>query len=285
MTSLASDRRPLADPMVPVPFEVDGRYEDTADTVTLELVPGAGVAPLRFKPGQFTMMSVPGVGEVPISISGDLERPDTLVQTVRAVGAVTRAITNLRPGDHLGIRGPFGTRWPLGRASGGDLLVIAGGIGLAPLRPVIQHALMSRGDYRRVTLLYGARTPGDLLFERELHAWRGHFGMEVEITVDRGGPAWHGDVGVVTGLFDLARIDPTHTVAMVCGPETMMRVVATELIGMGMAPDDIAVSVERNMKCGIGLCGHCQIGPDFACTDGPVMTWARTARRMRTPEM
>ncbi len=285
MTAATLDLQIDTDPMLPVPYQVDGRYEDTHDVVSLELRPAAGHPPMRFKPGQFTMLAIPGVGEVPISISGDLERPGVLVQTVRSVGAVTNAITSLRNGDYLGVRGPFGTRWPLGEATGRDLLIIAGGIGLAPLRPVVQHAMMARGDYRRVTLLYGARTPDELLYERELHAWRGQFGMEVEITVDRGGPGWHGDVGVVTGLFDLARIDPPETVAMVCGPEMMMRVVAGELRGMGVAAEDISVSIERNFKCGIGQCGHCQYGPDFACKDGPVMSWARVAERMQTPEV
>ncbi len=270
--------------MVPRPFRVITNHSETQDTVTLELEPEDG-ASLSFLPGQFTMIYVFGVGEVPISISGDPHNPATLVHTVRSVGAVTAAVVGLDVGDRVGIRGPYGVGWPVDAAEGMDLVVVAGGIGLAPLRPVVLDVLARRDRFGVVSLVYGSRTPGDLLFEEELHAWRSRFDMEVEVTVDRADESWLGDVGVVTGLLSRIAFDPSRTVAMLCGPEIMMKVVANELGGRAIPAERIYVSVERNMKCAIGFCGHCQFGPDFMCRDGPVLPYALVSDRLRVPEL
>ncbi len=255
--------------MLPIPFVVERTQRETADTFTLELVPkGGGLFP--FAPGQFDMLYVFGVGEVPISISGDPAFTQRLVHTTRAVGAVTRRMAALRRGDVLGVRGPLGTSWPVEEAAGSDVVVIAGGIGLAPLRPALYEVLAHRGRYGRVVLLYGARTPEDILYRRQLREWRGDFDLDVHVTVDRAIGEWRGNVGVVTTLIPRLPFDPANAVAMVCGPETMMRYAVLELVRRGVPPAGIWLSLERNMKCGIGLCGHCQCGPKFVCRDGPV---------------
>lgn len=231
--------------------------------------------PFPFLPGQFNMLYLFGVGEVPISISGDPARKDLLVHTVRKVGRVTEAIGRLKKGDSVGIRGPFGTPWPVEESRGDDLLLIAGGVGLAPLRPVIHEVLARRGEYGRFLLLYGARTPADILYKKELQRWRGRFDMYVDVTVDSAASGWRGNVGVVTALIERARFDPFHTTAMVCGPEVMMRFAVRALKEKGLGEERIYISMERNMKCGIGLCGHCQFGPYFVCKDGPVFRYDR----------
>ena len=270
--------------MLPRPFRVISQHAETPDTVTLELEPEDGEE-VPFAPGQFTMFYVFGIGEVPLSISGDPHHPETLVHTVRSVGAVTAAIAGLRIGDRIGIRGPYGMGWPVEQAEGRDLVVAAGGIGLAPLRPVVLDVLARRDRFGVVSIIYGSRSPVDLLFAEELHSWRSRFDMEIEVTVDRSDETWFGDVGVVTGLLPRISFDPTRTVAMLCGPEIMMKVVANELASRGVAPDSVHVSVERNMKCAIGFCGHCQFGRDFLCRQGPVLPYAQVADRLRVPEL
>lgn len=281
MTSVPT---PPAEPMLPRAFRVVSNHADTADTSTLELAPENGRV-LAFAPGQFTMLYVFGVGEVPLSISGDPQRPDVLVHTVRSVGAVTRAIVNLGPGDVVGIRGPYGTGWPTEAAADRDLVVVAGGIGLAPLRPVIYDVLAQRPRYRSVSIIYGARTPADLLFASQLQEWRSRFDMEVEVTVDRPDAGWLGDVGVVTGLLSRVAYEPAETVAMLCGPEIMMKVVGRQLAAEGVDEDSIYLSLERNMKCAIGFCGHCQFGPDFVCWKGPVFPYSHVAPMLQVPEL
>jgi NAD(P)H-flavin reductase len=266
------------DPMRPVPFTVRQAQRETGDTFTLVLEPPQGVSGVfPFSPGQFNMLYVFGVGEVPISISGDPARPEALVHTIRAVGAVTRAMQRLSRGDVVGVRGPFGAPWPVDQAHGQDVVLVAGGIGLAPLRPALYHVLLHRGQYGRVVLLYGARTPRDILFARELKEWRGRFDMEVEVTVDRATIEWQGSVGVVTKLVDRAPFDPASTMAFLCGPEIMMRFAVLALQRRGVDDQGVFVSMERNMKCGVGLCGHCQLGPVFVCRDGPVFRYDQIA--------
>jgi len=263
-----------ADPMRPRPFNVLRTSRETGDTFTLTLEPAEGGG-FPFAPGQFDMLYVFGVGEAPISISGDPAKPEILVHTVRAVGSVTRALQGLSKGDQVGVRGPFGTPWPVEQAHGHDVVVVAGGIGLAPLRPVLYHLLLHRGQYGRVVLLYGARTPRDLLFARELREWRSRFDLEVEVTVDRATAEWQGAVGVVTKLIGRSPFDPASAMAFVCGPEVMIRFTAMALQGRGVADPNIFVSLERNMRCAVGLCGHCQFGPVFVCKDGPVFRYDR----------
>lgn len=274
----------LSEPMLPRVFRVVSAREETYDTATLVLEPEDGKE-LAFRPGQYTMLYVFGVGEVPISISGDPRRPEILVHTIRAVGAVTRALVGLRAGDVVGVRGPFGAGWPVAEAKDRHLLVVAGGIGLAPLRPVVYEAVSNADEEGRVSLVYGARSPSDLLYRDEVTAWEKTPGFDVQVTVDMSDRDWRGDVGMVTGLLPRVPLEPGGTVALLCGPEVMMKVVARELISVGLPPDDIHVSIERNMKCAIGLCGHCQFGADFACWGGPVFSYAAVADRWQVAEI
>lgn len=261
--------------MATLNYQVQRVLKETGDTFTLELVPSVALNHGTFAPGQFNMLYVFGVGEVPISISGDPQKHDLLVHTTRAVGTVTKAMYRLKKGDCLGVRGPYGTAWPVGPAIGKDVVLVAGGIGLAPLRPAIYQLLASREKYGNIAILYGTRTPADILYLKELERWRSRFDLEVDITVDRAMAGWKGSVGVVTSLISRAPFDPANVLAMVCGPEIMMRFTVSELQKRGMKTSDIYVSLERNMKCGIGLCGHCQYGPVFICKDGPVFTFDR----------
>jgi NAD(P)H-flavin reductase len=261
--------------LLPNLFRVESRRRETADTFTLTLTPTDYGMQWPFAPGQFNMLTAFGIGEVPISISGDPTQPQTLIHTIRNVGAATRSLCGLGRGDILGVRGPFGTAWPVAAAEGQDLVIVAGGLGLAPVRPAIYHALAHRAAYGNVEIVYGARTPGDILYYRELEGWRGRFDVRVHVTVDTAHADWRGRVGVVTKVMSHARFDPAHTTALVCGPGVMMRFTVQELISRGVSPDNIFVSMERNMQCGMGLCGHCQLGPLFICKDGPVFPFTR----------
>jgi NAD(P)H-flavin reductase len=262
------------DPMVPRPFRIERVWQDTHDTFTMELAPDGGFS---FAPGQFNMLYAFGVGEAPVSISSDPGEKSAFQHTTRVVGTVTKALKRLKKGDAVGIRGPFGASWPVAEAEGRDCLIMAGGIGLAPLRPVIYSVLAHRKKYRRVAILYGTRTPEDILYARELKQWSGKFDLDVHVTVDRGGQNWRGNVGVVTTLISRAAFDPANSVAMLCGPEVMMRFSLIELQRRGVAADRLYVTMERNMKCAIGFCGHCQYGPKFICKDGPVFRYDRIA--------
>lgn len=259
--------------MLPQNFRVRKVHADTHDTFTLELTPVQVGTPFSFKPGQFNMLYIYGVGEVPISISGDPGRTDLLVHTIRAVGTVTKAARKLKAGDVIGVRGPYGTAWPVDYAEGSDVVIATGGIGLAPLRPALYHILTHRVRYGKVALLYGARTATDILYRKELEQLRSRFDLEVHVTVDRSMGNWRGNVGVVTGLIPKASFDPQNTIAMVCGPEIMMRFAIIALQKRSVPLDQIYLSMERNMKCAIGLCGHCQMGPIFICKDGPVFRY------------
>jgi len=273
------------EPMLPRPYRVTRRRRETLDTVTLELVSADAGHATSFAPGQFNMLYVFGVGEVPISISGDPHDPSTVRHTTRMVGAVTNAVGKLKAGEWLGVRGPFGSRWPLEDVQGCDVVIVAGGIGLAPLRPCLYGLLANRRQYRKIVLLYGTRTPQDILYKRELEQWRGRFDIDVELTVDRASESWRGEVGVVPMLIPKAPVDPSHTVAMVCGPEVMMHYTIKALMERGVASDRIFLSMERNMHCAIGFCGHCQLGPTFICKDGPVFRYDRIARLVRIREL
>ncbi len=259
----------MADPMKPTLYTVDAFHQDNHDTFTLELTSTAEAIP-SFEPGQFNMLYVFGVGEIPISISGDPGDSSRLLHTTRVVGTVTRAMSRLQPGDTVGVRGPFGRGWPVDVAEGKDVVIVTGGIGLAPLRPALYAMLNDRDRFNKIVLLYGARTPEDILYWEELETWRARFDLEVHVTVDRATGDWHGNVGVVTKMIPRAPFDPRETVSLICGPEIMMRFTIQELEKCGVADEAIYVSMERNMKCAVGLCGHCQYGPSFVCKDGPV---------------
>lgn len=276
--------RAATDPMLPRPFRVVATHLDTRDTVTMSLEPVDGV-PLAHAAGQFTMLDAFGVGEVPISICGDPTRPGPLMHTIRDVGSVTHALVTAEPGTEVGVRGPFGTGWEVADGRGDDVVLVAGGIGLAPLRPALLEVVAHRADYARVVLLYGARSPEDILFAEDLRAWAEQHRVTVEVTVDYGPPSWTGRVGLVTTLVPRAGFDPARTLALVCGPETMMRHVCTALVARGVPHDRIRLSMERNMKCGIGLCGHCQLRELFLCVDGPVLGYDRLAPLMEVREL
>jgi NAD(P)H-flavin reductase len=264
------------DPMMPEPWIVGRVVKETPDTFTLALQPSNGDRS-AFQPGQFSMLWVFGVGELPISISGDPAENGSLTYTVRSVGPATQALVSRQVGQSLGVRGPYGAGWPVEEAKGRDVIVVAGGIGLAPLRPVIYHVLRHRDEYGRLVILYGARSPRDMLYRKELASWARQKDTQVLATVDYGGVSWRGRVGVVTSLFKYLRLKPARTMAMVCGPEIMMRLVARELAARGLSAQDLYLSMERNMKCAVGFCGHCQWGPHFICKDGPVFPYARIA--------
>lgn len=273
-----------ADPFIPEIYRVARTQQELADTVTLELLPVAGSRP-GFAPGQFNMLYVFGVGEVAISVSGNRADTAAFVHTVRDVGAVSGAITRLVPGATLGLRGPFGTSWPVAAAEGADVVIVAGGVGLAPLRPAIYDILANRRRYGRVVILFGSRNPAEMLYRHEIEQWRQRLDVDIDVTVDHADADWRGNVGVVPALIQRAVFDPHETIALVCGPEVMMRFAVAALRDEGVAADGIYLSMERNMKCATGLCGHCQFGPSFVCKDGPVMRFDKVADLLAVREI
>lgn len=285
--ALAADPTPkvlsAADPMVPRIARVRRRRRDGPQVWTLDIEPQERVP--AFAPGQFNMLTVFGVGEVPISLSGDPMEPDRLVHTIRAVGPVSAALTRLSPGDTVGLRGPYGSGWPMAEAAGHDIVVVAGGLGLAPLRPALYRLLAERSRFGKIVLLYGTRSPGDILFQRELESWRRRLDVDIEVTVDHAASDWHGHVGLVTTLIARAAFDRLHALALVCGPEVMMRFAIAALRDARIADHAIYLSMERNMKCAIGFCGHCQFGPVFVCRDGPVFRYDRVRTMLALKEI
>ncbi len=275
------------DPMGPQPFRVVRVKEEIEGCTTLTVEPESDEAKKLcfFQPGQFHMIYIFGQGEIPISISGDPHKPQQLVFTVMGVGAASKALTRLRAGDMVGLRGPFGNTWPVEKGAGKDVLLVAGGLGLAPLRPTIYSILARRELYSRVMLLYGSRRPENILFHEQLDQWNKRMEMNVGITVDTADKKWDGNVGVVTTLINETSFSPTRTIAMICGPEIMMRFSAHALIDRGMDPKNIYVSMERNMKCAVGQCGRCQYGPFFMCKDGPVFSFDQVEQLYKVREV
>lgn len=276
---------PRSAAMLPRPFRVAEAWREIPGCTSLRVVPAAGPAEACVvAPGQFCMVYVFGQGEVPISVSGDPAGTGGLTFTVMAVGAVTEALCAAEPGTTLGLRGPFGSPWPVADIEGRDVIVMAGGLGLAPLRPALYHMLRRRDRYRALALLYGAREPSGILFSRQLAAWSARAPIDVNVTVDNAGRDWTGDVGVVTDLLKRRPVDPARTAALICGPEIMMRFSAYALLDRGVPAEAIHVSMERNMKCGIRVCGRCQYGPFFVCSDGPVFAFDRVESLFRIRE-
>jgi NAD(P)H-flavin reductase len=270
---------------LPVLYQVADSHEETHDSLSLRLEP-LGAALPAFEPGQFTMLYKIGVGEIAISVSGDpTARDGSLTQTIRDVGAVSRALTRSRAGGVIGVRGPYGHGWGLDQATGHDLVIVGGGVGLAPLRPVVLGALARRSEFGRIVLLAGARSPDEFLFKDQLAAWADESGLEVQLTIDQPATGWHGQVGFVTEPLSTLEIDPARTIAFICGPEPMMRFSANVLLGKGLRASDIKISLERNMQCGIGLCGHCQLGPLLVCRDGPVVDYELAGPLLATREL
>jgi NAD(P)H-flavin reductase len=273
------------EPMLPRGFRITKMQRESADVFTVHATPQERGAAVTYAPGQFNMLYVFGTGEVPISIAGKTKDEAGWIHTVRAVGVVTRSMASMRNGDIIGVRGPFGSAWPLAEAAGKDVLLIAGGIGLAPLWGLLQAILLQRDRFRNVVLLYGTRAPGDLLYRRALDRLQRKSDIYLGTTVDRAGEEWRGHVGVVTALIPRAPFDPANAIAMVCGPEVMMRFTVRELQRRGLPDERIFLSLERNMKCAIGLCGHCQFGRELICRDGPVFRYDRLQPWLGIPEL
>jgi sulfhydrogenase subunit gamma (sulfur reductase) len=258
--------------------EVAGIY-----TFVLRLADPAARRRFRFSAGQFNMIAALGVGEVPISIVSDPDEPEVLHHTIRVVGRVTGVMATLGPGDVMGVRGPYGRGWPLDEARGQDLMIVTGGLGCAPVAGAIEYVVRRRRAYGAMKILHGVKTPRDLLYRERFAAWRRLPDTEVLLASDQPGRTWRNHVGVVTDLFEEVALDPDRTTVLMCGPEVMMRVGAGILARRGIPPGRVHVSLERNMQCGIGLCGHCQLGPFFVCKDGPVMSYAAVAGFLGRP--
>ena len=264
-----------AAPLVPSFLRVLDSRKETPDIFTLTLQPKRAYT---FLPGQFNMLYAFGVGEAAISISGDPADNGRIVHTIRAVGSVTHALAKLRPGDQVGVRGPFGSPWPLAAARKKDVIIVSGGIGLAPLRPFIYHILRSRRQFGRVVVLHGVRLPSDMLFKDDLDRWSNQTDVGLQVAVSQGNALWRGHVGVVTSLLPLVEFDSKRAVAVMCGPEVMMRFAVRELSKRGVSGERVYVSLERNMQCAVGFCGHCQLGPSFVCMNGPVFRYDQISR-------
>jgi NAD(P)H-flavin reductase len=272
-------------PMLPHPFRVLDTREEIPGCTTLRVEPADGTGECGFAPGQFYMVYVFGHGEVPISVSGDPAKTGELSFTIMAVGSVTRALCALKPGDTIGLRGPFGSPWPVDKVKGRDVIVMAGGLGIAPLRPSIYHMLRNRDDYGDLIIMYGTRQPQSIVFPDELAGWREDARIKIDVTVDNAGHEWLGNVGVVTELLNPRTIDQVNTSVLICGPEIMMRFSAYALLDLGVAAENIYLSMERNMKCAVKMCGRCQYGPFFICHDGPVFSFDRVERLFKVREV
>ncbi len=271
-------------PLAPIPYVVRAVATETPDIVTLTLVPRSTKRTGPFRPGQFNMLYAFGVGESAISISGG--SPDgQLIHTVQSLGKVSNALTRLTPGDTVGVRGPYGRGWPVAEAKGRDLVIVAGGLGLPPLRPALYEIFRNREAYGRVEIIDGARTPKNLVFYDEVQGWRRRSDLRVQVTVDSAGRDWYGDVGVVTTRIPDARFDPERTTAFVCGPEIMMKLTAQALVARKVPAETIFLSMERNMKCAIGFCGHCQYQSSFICRDGPVLRYSAVQTLLNLKEV
>ena len=267
----------MSDPFLPEVARILGVADETPDTKTFALrfrdrKNGNGY---HFLPGQFVELSVFGHGEAPFCIASSPTRPDTLETTVRRTGELTDALHRLRNGNEVGIRGPFGNGFDVGAAHGKDLLFVGGGIGLPPLRSLIWNVLDERDRFGKVTILYGARTPHDLVYKDELRRWAERSDVEFRVTVDVAEPGWTGTVGVVPVLFDKVTLRPSSTLAYVCGPPVMIRFVVRDLLDRGFKEEAVISTFERMMQCGIGKCNHCAIGHRYVCRDGPVFNCAQ----------
>lgn len=276
------------DPMTPEVWQVASIGKENSDTFTLVLRSASGKK-FESHPGQFNMLYAHGVGEVAISISGDTSKHEIITHTIRTVGAGTRALEKLKPGSSVGLRGPFGTAWPIDKIENKDVIIVVGGIGLAPLRPVIYHIVSTNKERvqknLKTTVIYGSRSPDDQIFKEELLLWKQLPNWEFVSTVDNPTPDWKGKSGLVTKHFPASLENPANTIIMSCGPEVMMSASAQKLKGLGIPEDNIYLSMERNMNCGIGLCGHCQAGPYFICKDGPVFSYPSIKRLMGIKEI
>jgi sulfite reductase subunit B len=275
MNTLLKEHLAIDSIYLPAPGRILDIYPLSAQEKLFKISLPGGIS-LAHRPGQFVQVSLPGIGEAPISISSSPSRSNgNFDLCIRRAGDLTSAIHRLEPGDVLGIRGPFGNGIPLERFRGKDILFAPGGLGLAPLRSSINQVLDNRSNYGRVIILYGARNPGELLFKKELDEWAIRPDVELHVTVDRPDQDWRGNVGVITTLFKDVQIYAPNTISITCGPPVMYRFVIIELLGLGIREGNIWLSLERRMKCGVGKCGHCQINQFYTCKDGPCFTYAQ----------
>jgi NAD(P)H-flavin reductase len=265
------------DAWLPVPARIEHIDQENFNTYTfrLRIIDDAIRRMYRWAPGQFNMLYVPGVGEAAISISSDPEEPRVLEHTVRVVGSVTRGILDQGVGGIIGLRGPFGVGWPVGNEiEGKDIVMVCGGIGLAPMRPMVYYLMKRRERYRRVILLFGCRTPEDRIYVEELAEWEADGRLDLLVTVDNASGEWAGPVGVVTNLLRRVKVNAAQSAVLVCGPRVLNRAAAWQFLQLHVPRSHVFVSLERNMNCGFGRCGHCQYGAKFVCRDGPVFRFS-----------
>ncbi|MDA8093216.1 MAG: FAD/NAD(P)-binding protein [Betaproteobacteria bacterium] len=268
-------RNPLngIDSHCPEGARIVGRVDESDSIFTLRLRPLAPSPSPRFVPGQFNMVYLFGVGEIPISIVSDPESDVLLDHTIRRVGRVTEGLARLQPGDCVGLRGPYGRGWPMDRARGRDVIIVTGGLGCAPTVAVINYIIHRRSEFGRLSIVQGVKRAHELIYRDRYEAWRGVPDTRVLLAADEGDTSWPWHVGLVTDLFDDLAYDPSRTLAMLCGPEGMMVVAVRRLLRAGLPEESIFLSMERNMQCALGLCGHCQYGAKFVCKDGPVFAY------------
>ncbi len=262
----------MTDPYRPIRTMVEDVIPESPTIKTLVLRPDR---PIPFRTGQFIEMTVPGVGEAPFTPSSSPQVADRMDVTIMRAGRVTSVVHELRPGAIVGLRGPYGVGYPIDEYAGKDILILGGGVGLAPLRSLL-YALFAEPDrFQRIVLCYGARTPADVIYKKQLDEWRGMKQVELHQSVDRASDGWKYTEGVVTVLVDKVKIDPAKSIAVVCGPPVMMKFATLKLLDVGFTDEQIYLSMEKNMSCGVGKCGHCRLGPYYVCKDGPVFTYAQ----------
>ncbi|MEJ2058974.1 MAG: FAD/NAD(P)-binding protein [Acidihalobacter sp.] len=275
----------MTEALLPREAEVVERIQESSTIFTLRLrmTDTEAHARYEFAPGQFNMLYLYGVGEVPISIVSDPEDDHLLDHTIRALGRVTDGLARLEAGARVGIRGPFGRGWPLAEARGRDVVLVTGGLGCAPVMSVINYVTKRRGEFGRLTIIQGVKHSDDLIWRTQYERWAALPQTQVLLAADVAGPGWHGAEGPVTVLFDQAEIDPERAVVMMCGPERMMQASAHLLLEQGIPAESLWLSLERNMQCAVGHCGHCQMGPHFVCKNGPVFSWPEISDLFGTP--
>ena len=260
-------------PYMPLPAKIEGVVDETSDIKTFFI---RSVNPLSFKAGQFVELSVPGLGEAPFTPSSSPAVSDRMEITIMRVGKVTDRLHSVSPGEEIAIRGPLGQPYPLEIFKGREVLIVGGGVGIAPLRALLFALFDEIDEYKKIILRYGARTPDDIVYRKAISdAWGKSDVMDVMLTVDKADESWTGNEGVVTTILEKDKLNPDvkNGVAVVCGPPIMMKFTTLKLLDRGYAPENIYLSMEKNMSCGVGKCGHCRLGPYYACKDGPVFTY------------
>lgn len=268
--------------IIPSPFQIKSIVHESSDVYSLALTPVKGEIP-AFIPGQFNMLYLYGFGEIALSDSSHPFEKQQTYHTIHAVGSITKAMQHLKEGDQIGMRGPFGSHWPVEKKDC-NVLVVAGGIGLTAMRSVLFYLGANREQYKKITVLYGTRTPDSIIYRNEMKQWQEQ-DIEMQVSVDEPDANWNGHVGVVTSLIPKHLPSPKNTLVLVCGPEIMIKASLSELKNMGIDPKDVYVSMERNMQCAVGFCGHCQYGPYFLCKDGPIFSYEQVQNFLDIEEL